>query len=273
MIKSILKPKSLLFIAVYIVFIFWLLKKSSESGLSDFPWGNIYLQNFDGEVMGLGEVSYHFNSKDYSYISYENYDSEKENFYYKFSDGTSPKRLQFTDIRYNKFFRTLYAVCDFTINGTDYLNVYCNQYTYENVEGYSREDGYQLDVNSYKELFPFDFSNGGKLTIKARSTNSLDSIPTDLVISFDKLPYPHSEPLYETDKIRLKNEINTYEISIPKFHSESGIGSISMYILNENTSLTIEKTVLEYEKKGEKVSEELIFSDDFGEALLNEPYN
>ena len=46
-----------------------------------------------------------------------------------------------------------------------------------------------------------------------------------------------------------------------------------MYILNKNTSLTIEKTVLEYEKKGEKVSEELIFSKAFGEAVLNEPYN
>lgn len=223
--------------------------------------------------MGLGEVSYHFNSEDDCYISYENYDSEKREFYYKFSDGTSPKRLQLTDIEYYPIPRVLSAVCDFTKNGKDYLNVYYDQYTYENLENFSRENGYQLDPNSYKESLPFDLSNGAKLTIKARSTNSSDSVPTDLIISFDKLAHPQNESLYETEKIRLNNEINTYEISIPKLYSESGIGSISMYILNKNTALTIEKIVLEYDKNGGKSSDKLIFSDVFGEAVLNEPYD
>ena len=257
--------------ALIIGFIVWLPIKSFLS--PDFPWGNIYLQNFEGEFMGLGEESYHFNSEDDCYISYENYDSEKGRFYYKFSDGTSPKRLQLTDIEYYPIPRVLSAVCDFTKNGKDYLNVYYDQYTYENLENFSRENGYQLDPNSYKESLPYDLSNGAKLTIKARSTNSSDSVPTYLIISFDKLAHPQNESLYETDSIRLNNEINTYEISIPKFYSESGVGSISLYILNKNTSLTIEKTVLEYERKGEKVSEELIFSKAFGEAVLNEPYN
>ena len=270
MIKFLLKPTALLFITLYCGFIFWLLNRPSGS---DFSWGNIYLQNFEGEAMGLGEASYHFNSKDDSYISYENMDFEKRGFYFKFSDGTSPRRLKLTDIKYNKIFRTLSAVCDFTKNGNDYLSVYYNQYTYENLENFSRENGYQLDPNSYKESLPYDLSNGAKLIIKARSTNSSDSVPTDLIISFDKLAHPQNESLYETDSIRLNNEINTYEISIPKFYSESGIGSISLYVLNKNTSLTIEKTVLEYEKEGEKVSEELIFSDVFGEASLHEPFN
>ena len=223
--------------------------------------------------MELGEVSYHFNSEDDCYISYENYDSEIGGFYYKFSDGSSPKRLQFTDIKYHPIPRVLSAVCDFTKNGTDYLNVYYDQYTYDNLENFSRENGYQLDANFYKESFPFDLSNGAKLTIKARSTNSSETIPTDLVVSFDRLPYPQNESLYETDRIRLNNEINTYEISIPKLYAESGIGSISMYVLNKNTSLTIEEIVLEYDKEGTKVSEELIFSDAFGEAVLYEPYD
>ena len=167
----------------------------------------------------------------------------------------------------------LSAVCDFTKNGKDYLNVYYDQYTYENLANFSRENGYQLDPNSYKESLPYDLSNGAKLIIKARSTNSSDSVPTDLIISFDKLAHPQNESLYETESIRLNNEINTYEISIPGFYSVSSIGSISMRILNKNTSLTIEKIVLEYDKKGENVSEELIFSDAFGEAPLYEPYN
>lgn len=257
--------------ALIIGFIAWLPIKTFLS--PDFPWGNIYLQNVEGEVMGLGEASYHFNSEDDCYISYENYDSEKGGFYYKFSDGTSPKRLQLTNIEYYPIPRVLSAVCDFTKNGKDYLNVYYDQYTYENLENFSRENGYQLDSNSYKESLPYDLSNGAKLIIKARSINSSDSVPTDLIISFDKLPHPRNESLYETEKIRLNNEINTYEISIPKLNSGSSIGSISMRILNKNTALTIEKTVLEYEKKGEKVSEELIFSDAFGEAPLYEPYN
>jgi len=270
MIKFLLKPTTLLFITLYCGFIFWLLNRPSGS---DFSWGNIYLQNFEGEAMGLGEASYHFNSKDDSYISYENMDFEKRGFYFKFSDGTSPRRLQFTDIKYNKIFRTLSAVCDFTKNGNDYLNAYYNQYIYENVKGHSRADGFQLDGDSYKESLPYDLSNGAKLIIKARSTNSSDSVPTDLIISFDRLAHPQNESLYETDSIRLNNEINTYEISIPKLNSESSIGSISMRILSKNTSLTIEKIVLEYDKKGENVSEELIFSDAFGGAALHEPYN
>ncbi len=257
--------------ALTIGFIAWLPIKTYLS--PDFPWGNIYVENFEGEVMRLGEVSYHFNSEDDCYISYENYDFEKKGFYYKFSDGSSPKRLYFTDIKYHPIPRVLSAVCDFTKNGMDYLNVYYDQYTYDNLENFSRENGYQLDVNSYKESFPFDLSNGAKLTIKARSTNSLDSVPTDLIISFDKLAHPQNESLYETDRIRLNNEINTYEISIPKLYAESGIGSISMYILNKKTSLSIEKIVLEYEKIGKRVSEELIFSDAFGEAVLYDPYN
>ena len=167
----------------------------------------------------------------------------------------------------------LSAVCDFTKNGKDYLNVYYDQYTYENLENFSRENGYQIDPNSYKESLPYDLSNGAKLIIKARSTNSSDSVPTDLIISFDKLPHPRNESLYETEKIRLNNEINTYEISIPKLNSGSSIGSISMRVLNKNTALTIEETVLEYDKKGKKVSVELIFSDAFGEASLHEPFN
>jgi hypothetical protein len=273
MIKLIFRPITLLLITIYILYIFSLLKKPSESDLDNFPWGNIYLQDLEGESMGIGEESYHFKSKDDSYISYENWDPEKNAFYLEYSDGTPPKRLQFTEIKYNKLFRTLSVVCDFTKNGTDYLNVYYNQYTYENVKGHSRENGFQLDANSYKESLPYNLSNGAKLTIKARSTNSSDSVPTDLIISFDKLPHPRNESLYETEKIRLNNEINTYEISIPKLYSESGIGSISMYVLNKDTSLTIEKTVLEYEINGEKVSEELIFSDAFGDAVLTEPWN
>jgi hypothetical protein len=270
MIKFLLKPTTLLFITLYCGFIFWLLNRPSGS---DFSWGNIYLQNFEGEAMGLGEASYHFNSKDDSYISYENMDFEKSGFYFKFSDGTSPRRLQFTDIKYNKIFRTLSAVCDFTKNGNDYLNVYYNQYIYENVKGHSRADGFQLDGDSYEDSLPFDLSVGAKLIIKARSNNSSDKIPTDLIISFDKLPHPRNESLYETEKIRLNNEINTYEISIPKLNSGSSIGSISMRVLNKNTALTIEETVLEYDKKGKKVSVELIFSDAFGEASLHEPFN
>lgn len=273
MIKFLLRPTTLLFIVLYCGFIFWLLNNFSESDSSDFPWGNIYLLNYEGESMDIGEESYHFKSKHDSYISYENYDPEKNAFYLEYSDGTSPKRVQFTEIKYSKLFRTLSAVCDFTKNGTDYLNVYYDQYIYENVKGYSREDGFQLDGDSYEGSLPFDFSNGAKLIIKARSTNTLDSIPTDLIISFDKLSYPQNESLYETEKISLNNEINTYEISVPKLYSELGIGSISMYVLNKDTSLTIEKTVLEYEKKGEKVSEELIFSEAFGDALLTEPWH
>ena len=273
MIKFSLKPITLTFITIYGFLIFSLLKKPSESNLDNFPWGNIYLQNLEGESMGIGEESYHFKSKDDSYISYENWDPEKNAFYLKYSDGTLPKRLQFTEIKYNKLFRTLSVVCDFTKNGTDYLNVYYNQYIYENVKGYSRENGFQLNGNPYGFFLPFALSNGAKLIIKARSTNSSDKIPTDLIISFDKLPHPRNESLYETEKIRLNNEINTYEISIPKLYSESGIGSISMYVLNKDTSLTIEKTVIEYEINGEKVSEELIFSDAFGDAVLTEPWN
>ena len=273
MIKLIFRPITLLLITIYILYIFSLLKKPSESDLDNFPWGNIYLQNLEGESMGIGEESYHFKSKDDSYISYENWDPEKNAFYLEYSDGTSPKRLQFTEIKYNKLFRTLSVVCDFTKNGTDYLNVYYNQYIYENVKGHSRENGFQLNGDPYGFFLPFALSNGAKLIIKARSTNSSDEIPTDLIISFDKLPHPRNESLYETEKIRLNNEINTYEISIPKLYSESGIGSISMYVLNKDTSLTIEKTVLEYEINGEKVSEELIFSDAFGDAVLTEPWN
>ena len=273
MIKFLRKPITLIFITIYGLLIFWFLDKSSESYLDDFPWGNIYLQNFEGESMGIGEASYHFKSEDDSYISYENWDPEKNAFYLKYSDGTLPKRLQFTEIKYNKLFRTLSVVCDFTKNGTDYLNVYYNQYRYENVKGHSRENGFQLNGDPYGFFLPFALSNGAKLIIKARSTNSSDKIPTDLIISFDKLPYPRNESLYETEKIRLNNEITTYEISIPKLYSESGIGSISMYVLNKDTSLTIEKTVLEYEINGGKVSEELIFSDAFGDAVLTEPWN
>ena len=72
--------------ALIIGFIAWLPIKTFLS--PDFPWGNIYLQNFEGEVMGLGEASYHFNSEDDCYIRVENYDSEKGGFYCKFSVGT-----------------------------------------------------------------------------------------------------------------------------------------------------------------------------------------
>ena len=273
MIKLLLKPTTLLFITLYCGFIFWLLNRPSEGDLDNFPWGNIYLMNYEGYSMGIGEESYHFKSKDDSYISYENWDPEKNAFYLEYSDGTLPKRLQFTEIKYNKLLRTLSVVCDFTKNGTDYLNVYYNQYIYENVKGHSRADGFQLDGDSYEDSLPFDLSDGAKLIIKARSTSSSDGIPTDLIISFDKLPHPRNESIYETEKIRLNNEINTYEISIPELYSESGIGSISMRVLNKNTALTIEKTVLEYEINGEKVSEELIFSDAFGDAVLIEPWN
>ena len=257
--------------ALFLGFTVWLGIKSITT--PDFPWGSIYVLNVGGKVYGPGEASFHFNSKfKGGYISFENNDPEKGRFYYKFSDGTSPKRIHFTHIKYNQILRVLTAVCDFRYFA-DYLNVYYDQYTYSNVKGHSRVDGFQLDANSYKESFPFDLSNGAKLTIKARSTNFSDKIPTDLIISFDKLAHPQNESIYETDSIRLNNEINTYEISIPKLYSESDIGSISMYILNKDTSLTIEKIVLEYEKIGERVSEELIFSDAFGEAVLYAPYN
>ena len=63
MIKFIFRPKTLLFITLYFGFIFWLLDKSLESDLDDFPWGSIYLHNNEGELMGIGEESYHFKSK------------------------------------------------------------------------------------------------------------------------------------------------------------------------------------------------------------------
>lgn len=274
MIKFLRKPITLIFITIYGLLIFWFLDKPSESDLDDFPWGSTYLQNYDGELMGIGEESYHFESKRDSYISYENWDPEKRLFFLENSDGSFPRRIKFTNIKYNKFFRTLHAVCDFTEDGNDYLRAYYNHYIYDSPEGYSRKNGFQLNGDSYGFFLPFALTNGAKLTITARILNSSNTIPADLIFSFDKLPRPQiSESLYETEKISLNNEMNTYEISIPKLYSESGIGSISMYVLNKDTSLTIEKTALEYVINGEKVSEELIFSDAFGDAVLTEPWN
>ena len=47
------------------------------------------------------------------------------------SDRSFPRRIKFTNIKYNKFFRTLHAVCDFTEDGNDYLRVYYNHYIYD----------------------------------------------------------------------------------------------------------------------------------------------
>ena len=64
MIKLLRKPITIIFITIYGLLIFRLLEKPSESDLDDFPWGCTYLQNYEGEYMGIGEASYHFKSQD-----------------------------------------------------------------------------------------------------------------------------------------------------------------------------------------------------------------
>ena len=148
MINFFFRPLTLLFIGIYIGFVFWLLSGTKDEDLSDFPWGNIYIENTNGKLSDIGAASYHFNSKEDSYISYENYDHLKEGFYFEYQDGTSPEKIRFTDFKYNKFFRTLTAVCEFRSQDNDYLNAYFNYYIYENNHGFSKESGYELDVDS-----------------------------------------------------------------------------------------------------------------------------
>lgn len=272
MLKFIFKPLPLLFIALYISFVLWLYN-SMETGNGDFPWGSVYIENLDGEVFKLGEASYHFNSEDDSYISYENFDHFKRGFNFEFSDGTTPQRIQFTDFKYSKFSRTLSAVCDFEASDSGYLSAYFDHYIYENKEEFSRASGFQLDSGFYKESLPFSFPNGASLIIEACSNNSSKDIPTNIFIRFENEPYPNNEPSYETEAVRLTSEMSTYEVAIPKLSSSIGFNSVLMYIKDKNTSLVIKNIVLKYEQDGEAFTKELIFSDAFGGAVLFEPYN
>ena len=53
MIRFLFKPLSLLFIGIYIGFVFWLLSGTKDEDLSDFPWGNTYLENTNGKLSEL----------------------------------------------------------------------------------------------------------------------------------------------------------------------------------------------------------------------------
>ena len=273
MVKLLFKPRALLFIGIYIGFVFWLLSGTKDEDLSDFPWGNIYLENTNGELSEIGAESYHFNSEEDSYISYENFDHFKEGFCFKYQDGVTPKKIRFTDFKYNKFFRTLTAVCDFRSHDNDYLNAYFDYYIYENNHGFSRASGYELDVDSYDDSLPFFFTNGAILTIKACSNNPLDDMPTDIFFRFEKDQYPNNEPSYETETIRLRSEMDTYKVVIPKSLTESGYSSVLMYIENINTSLIIKDIALNFEENGNAFTEKLIFSKSFGSAVLAEPFS
>ena len=273
MINFLFKPLTLLFIGIYIGFIFLLLSGTKDEDLSDFPWGNVYLENHNGKLSELGAASYHFNSETDSYISYENYDHFKEGFYLKYQDGTSPQKIRFTDLKYNKFFRTLTAVCNFESHDYKYLNAYFDYYIYENNYQFSRASGFQLDVNSYSDSLPFIFPSGAKLIIEACSNNQLDDISTDIFFRFERDQYPHNEPSYETETIKLTSKMNTYEVAIPVLQSESGYSSVLMYIENINTSLIIKNISLKFKKGEKEFINKLIFSESFGSAVLIEPFS
>ena len=273
MIKFLLRPISLIFIGLYIGFIFWLLSGTKDKDLSYFPWGNIYLENTNGKHSELGAASYHFDSETDSYVSYENYNYFKGGFYYRYQDGTSPQKIRFTDLKYNKLFRTLSALCDFRSQDNDYLRVYFDYYVYENNHGFSRASGYELDIDSYRDSLPYFFPNGAILKIEACSNNQLDETPTDIFFRFEKDQYPDNEPSYETETIRITNEMNSYEVTIPDSFKGSGFSSVLMYIENINTSLIIKNIVLKFKKDGKEINEELIFSKAFGNALVSEPFS
>ena len=273
MTKFLVRPLTLLFIGLYIVFIFFLLSGFRDQDLDDFPWGNIYLEKTNGKLSELGVVSYHFNSQEDSYISYENFDHFKEGFYFENQDGLSPKKIKFTDFKYNKFFRRLSAVCDFQSNADGYLNTHYDYYIYENKYGFSRASGYQLSLDSYDDLFPFYFPNGAVLIIEACSINHSDEIPTDIFIRFEKDQYPQNEPSYETDTIKVNSVMSTYEILIPKSLPGLGYSSVLMYVENINTSLIIKDVTLKFFEDGKEYIHKLIFSDAFGSAIIIEPYS
>ena len=157
MIRFLLRPFSLFFIAGYIGFIFWLLSGTKVKDLSDFPWGNTYLENTNGKLHKLGQASYHFDSVEDTYINYEFYDHFKEGFNFQFPDGASPEKIKLRDFKYNKLFRTLSAVCDFQSTNNGYLEVFFDHYIYENDHGFSKESGFELDIESYSGSLPFHF--------------------------------------------------------------------------------------------------------------------
>lgn len=272
MLKFLFRPLSLLFIALYIGFVFWLYD-SMGTNLQGFPWGSIYIQNNNGKVSQLGEVSYHFNSAEGSYISYENFDHFKRGFDFEYPDGSTPLRIKFTDFKYNEFSRTLSAVCDFEATDFGYLNVYFDYYIYENLTEFWRGSGFQIDRESNQDSLPFYFRNGASLIIEARSNNPSDDMPTDIFIRFENEPYPYNEPSYETETISVTSEMRAYEIVIPELSYDTGFSSVLMYIKNKNTGLVIKDIVLKFQQDGENFTKELIFSEAFGESVLFEPYN
>ena len=271
--KFLFRPLTLLFIGVYIGFVFWLLSGTKNEYLSDFPWGNTYLESTNGKLSEFGVASYHFDSEEDSYISYENYDHFKAGYCLEYQDGTSPEKIRFTDFKYNKLFRTLNAVCDFRSQDNDYLNVYFDYYIYENKHGFSKESGYELNIDSYEDSLPFFFPNGAILIIEACSNNQLDEMPTDIFFRFEKDQYPNNEPSYETETIRLTSEMNSYEVAIPNSLTKSGYSSVLMYVENINTSLIIKDIALKFEENGEAFTKKLIFSKAFGSAVLSEPFS
>lgn len=272
MIKFLFRPFSLLFIGIYIWFIFWLLGGKNDGDLSDFPWGKIYIENTNGKLSGLAVASYHFNSQEDSYISFENYDHLNEGIYFEYQDGTIPEKIRFSELKFNKFFRTLSTVCNFQSVNNDYMRAYFDYYIYENNHGFSKESGYELDLESYGESIPFFFPNGATLTVEACSNNQLADSTTEVFFRFEKEQYPNNEPSYETESISITDEMSTYKISIPKSHSESGYSSVLMYLENINTSLIIKDIALKFEKNGKAFTEKLIFSKAFGSAFLTEPF-
>ena len=273
MIKFLFRPLSLLFIGIYIGFIFWLFNGKNNGGLSDFPWGNTYLEYTNGKLYGLHEASYHFNTEEDSYISFENYDHFKEGVYYEYPDGTIPNKISFSELKFNKFFRTLSAVCDFQSLGKNYMRAYFDYFIYENNHGFSKESGYELDVETYEELMPFFFPNGATLIVEACSNNQVADSITEVFFRFEKEQYPNNEPSYETETIRITDEMSTYKISIPKSHTKSGYSSVLMYLENINTSLIIKNIILEFHKGGKEFASELIFSKSFGSADIYEPFS
>ena len=246
MLNYLLRPVTLLFISIYVGFIYWLLSGIKEENVKDFPWGRSYIEVSNGELSGLGEASYHFYSEKNSYIDYKNFDHFKEGFYMKLTDGTVPNEVKFKDFKYNKFSRTLTAICDFQSNDMDYINVFFDHYIYKNNHGFSRASGYQLDVGSYNQFLPFTFPNGANLVIEACSNNQKNDVPTNIFIRFEKDQYPNNEPSYETQTISLTSEMNTYRVAIPQTPPGVGYSSVLMYIENVNTSLIIKDLILEY---------------------------
>ena len=93
-------------------------------------------------------------------------------------------------------------------------------------------------ANTDQNIYPLSFPNGGLIDFYAATEGEGDQI--DVYFRFERLPYPDTEPSFNTDQIRISgSDFNYYSIEIPPQNQQNTFSSALFYLLTRNSSIRV----------------------------------